>query len=200
MLVVGRACRHCRARQLSEHSRTSSCSSSAPLRCAAPAAPGTTSSTAISTRSVERTRSRPIPSGQVSVQASRGLPDRCRRWSASPCWSQFNRFTIALGIASLAIVAVYPFMKRITYWPQIVLGLAFSWGALMGWTAAFGRLDLPALAPLRRIDRLGHRLRHDLRASRPRGRRADRHQIDGAAVRRAHQADTERLFSPRRSC
>ena len=53
-------------------------------------------------------------------------------------------FTIALGIASLAIVAIYPFMKRITYWPQIVLGLAFSWGALMGWAAAFGRLDAPA--------------------------------------------------------
>ena len=57
----------------------------------------------------------------------------------------FNGFTIGLGIASLAIVAVYPFMKRITYWPQIVLGLAFSWGALMGWAGAFGRLDLPAL-------------------------------------------------------
>src|SRR5581483_5449187 len=48
--------------------------------------------------------------------------------------------TVWLGIASLAIVAVYPFMKRITYWPQIVLGLAFSWGALMGWAAAFGSL------------------------------------------------------------
>ena len=57
---------------------------------------------------------------------------------------QFNRFAIATGIASLAIVAIYPFMKRITYWPQIVLGLAFSWGALMGWAAAFGRLDPPA--------------------------------------------------------
>jgi 4-hydroxybenzoate polyprenyltransferase len=57
----------------------------------------------------------------------------------------FNIFTVGLGIASLAIVAVYPFMKRITYWPQIVLGLAFSWGALMGWAAAFGRLDPPAL-------------------------------------------------------
>ena len=56
----------------------------------------------------------------------------------------FNAFTVALGVASLAIVAVYPFMKRITYWPQIVLGLAFSWGALMGWAAAFGRLDAPA--------------------------------------------------------
>jgi 4-hydroxybenzoate polyprenyltransferase len=43
------------------------------------------------------------------------------------------------------VVAIYPFMKRITYWPQIVLGLAFSWGALMGWPAVFGRLDAPAL-------------------------------------------------------
>jgi 4-hydroxybenzoate polyprenyltransferase len=58
---------------------------------------------------------------------------------------QFNAFAIATGIASLAIVAIYPFMKRITYWPQIVLGLAFSWGALMGWAAAFGRLDAPAI-------------------------------------------------------
>jgi 4-hydroxybenzoate polyprenyltransferase len=49
------------------------------------------------------------------------------------------------GLASLLVVVVYPFMKRITYWPQIFLGLAFSWGALMGWPAAFGRLDLPAL-------------------------------------------------------
>jgi 4-hydroxybenzoate polyprenyltransferase len=58
---------------------------------------------------------------------------------------QFNRFTIIVGIASLAVVAIYPFMKRITYWPQIVLGLAFSWGALMGWPALFGRLDWRAL-------------------------------------------------------
>ena len=94
--------------------------------------------------SVERTRSRPIPSGQVTVgqalaflvlQAVVGLV----------VLISFNTFTIALGIASLAIVAIYPFMKRITYWPQIVLGLAFSWGALMGWAAAFGRLDAPAV-------------------------------------------------------
>ena len=51
---------------------------------------------------------------------------------------QFNRFTVYVGFASLVVVAVYPFMKRITYWPQIVLGLAFSWGALMGWPATFG--------------------------------------------------------------
>ena len=58
---------------------------------------------------------------------------------------QFNRFTILLGIASLAIVAFYPLAKRITWWPQIVLGLAFSWGALMGWAAVSARIDAPAL-------------------------------------------------------
>jgi 4-hydroxybenzoate polyprenyltransferase len=92
---------------------------------------------------VERTRSRPIPSGQVSarnafvflvLQALVGLA----------VLLQFNAFTIATGIASLAVVAVYPFLKRVTYWPQIGLGLAFSWGALMGWPAVFGRLDAPA--------------------------------------------------------
>ena len=56
---------------------------------------------------------------------------------------QFTAFAIAAGIASLAIVAIYPFMKRITWWPQIVLGLAFSWGALIGWAAASARLDAP---------------------------------------------------------
>ena len=58
---------------------------------------------------------------------------------------QFNRFTVVTGLCSLLVVAIYPFMKRITYWPQIVLGLAFSYGALMGWPAAFGRLDWPAI-------------------------------------------------------
>ncbi len=95
-------------------------------------------------RSVERTRSRPIPSGQVSVaQAAAFLV--AQALVGLVVLVQFNAFAIATGIASLAIVAVYPFMKRITYWPQIVLGLAFSWGALMGWPATFARLDLPAL-------------------------------------------------------
>ena len=94
--------------------------------------------------SVERTASRPIPSGQVSVrQAATFLVLQALVGFA--VLLSFNGFTILLGIASLVIVAVYPFMKRITYWPQIVLGLAFSWGALMGWAAAFARLDPPAL-------------------------------------------------------
>src|SRR3984885_5395141 len=93
---------------------------------------------------VERTRSRPIPSGQVSV-AQAALFLILQALIGFAVLITFNGFTIALGIASLAIVVVYPFMKRITYWPQIVLGLAFSWGALMGWAAAFGRLDVPAI-------------------------------------------------------
>jgi 4-hydroxybenzoate polyprenyltransferase len=94
--------------------------------------------------SVERTRSRPIPSGQVSVKRAFGFL-LVQALIGLAVLLSFNRFTVALGIASLAIVAVYPFMKRITYWPQIVLGLAFSWGGLMGWAAAFGALAVPPL-------------------------------------------------------
>ncbi len=93
---------------------------------------------------VERTASRPIPSGQVSV-AHAALFLVLQALVGLAVLLSFNSFTIGLGIASLAIIAVYPFMKRITYWPQIVLGLAFSWGALMGWAGTFGRLDPPAL-------------------------------------------------------
>jgi 4-hydroxybenzoate polyprenyltransferase len=94
---------------------------------------------------VERTRSRPIPAGQVSVkQAFVFLAVQALIGLA--VLLQFNRFAVLTGIASLVIVAVYPFMKRITWWPQIVLGLAFSWGALMGFAASFGRVDLTAFA------------------------------------------------------
>jgi 4-hydroxybenzoate polyprenyltransferase len=93
---------------------------------------------------VERTRSRPIPSGQVTV-ASAAAFLLLQALVGLAVLLQFNRFTIYVGFASLVVVAIYPFMKRITYWPQIVLGLAFSWGALMGWPATFARLDLPAL-------------------------------------------------------
>jgi len=93
---------------------------------------------------VERTRSRPIPSGQVTVAAAAGFL-ALQALVGLAVLLQFNLFTIYVGLASLAVVAVYPFMKRITYWPQIVLGLAFSWGALMGWPATFARLDPPAL-------------------------------------------------------
>ena len=93
---------------------------------------------------VERTRSRPIPAGQVSVtQAFIFLVAQALIGLA--VLLQFNRFAIFTGIASLLIVAIYPFMKRITWWPQVVLGLAFSWGALMGFAAEFARIDLVAL-------------------------------------------------------
>jgi 4-hydroxybenzoate polyprenyltransferase len=93
---------------------------------------------------VERTRSRPIPSGQVSVAQATAFMV-AQALIGLLVLIQFNRFTIIAGLVSLLVVVIYPFMKRITYWPQIFLGLAFSWGALMGWPAAFGRLDSPAL-------------------------------------------------------
>ncbi|MBI5261163.1 MAG: 4-hydroxybenzoate octaprenyltransferase [Bradyrhizobium sp.] len=94
---------------------------------------------------VERTRSRPIPAGQVSVrQASAFLV--AQALIGLLVLVQFNGFAVLTGIASLLIVAIYPFMKRITWWPQVVLGLAFSWGALMGFAATFAQIDLTALA------------------------------------------------------
>lgn len=93
---------------------------------------------------VERTRLRPIPAGQVSVtQALVFLVLLCLLGLV--VLLQFNWFTVFTGAASLVIVAVYPFMKRITYWPQAVLGLAFNWGALVGWTAVHGSLSLAPL-------------------------------------------------------
>jgi 4-hydroxybenzoate polyprenyltransferase len=93
---------------------------------------------------VERTRSRPIPAGQVSVpQAVVFLVVQALIGFA--VLVQFNRFAILTGIASLGIVAVYPFMKRITWWPQLVLGLAFSWGALMGFAVTLSQIDATAI-------------------------------------------------------
>src|SRR5690606_37758510 len=96
-------------------------------------------------QSVARTRSRPLPSGRASrrqakiflvAQGSAGLL----------VLLQFNGFTMLLGIASLLVVAIYPFAKRFTDWPQFFLGLAFSWGALMGWAAEFSALSLAAVS------------------------------------------------------
>jgi 4-hydroxybenzoate polyprenyltransferase len=93
---------------------------------------------------VARTRSRPLPSGRASrrgakiflvLQSLVGL-------AVLLC---FNAFSIFLGILSLVIVAIYPFAKRFTDWPQFFLGLAFSWGALMGWSAVFGSISLASV-------------------------------------------------------
>jgi 4-hydroxybenzoate polyprenyltransferase len=90
---------------------------------------------------VARTRSRPIPSGAVSVKQAFAFMIALALVGLAVL-VQFNRFTIGLGIASLAIVAAYPFMKRVTNFPQVVLGLAFNWGALVAWAAIFGELTL----------------------------------------------------------
>jgi 4-hydroxybenzoate polyprenyltransferase len=93
---------------------------------------------------VERTRARPLPAGEVSVRRAFLFMTLLALVGAAVL-SAFNGFAIGLGLASLAVVAVYPLMKRITFWPQAVLGLAFAWGALMGWAALMGSLDLPPL-------------------------------------------------------
>ncbi len=93
---------------------------------------------------VARTASRPLPSGRITtfqalvflaLQLAVGLT----------VLIQFNSFAIAVGIAALALVIPYPFMKRITYWPQAWLGLTFNWGALVGWAAVTGSIGAPAL-------------------------------------------------------
>jgi len=93
---------------------------------------------------VERTRGRPLPSGRVGVRAA-AVFLVAQSLVGLAVLVSFNSFSIWLGIGSLAIVAVYPLMKRVTSWPQAVLGLAFSWGALIGWSATFASL---ALAPV----------------------------------------------------
>lgn len=92
---------------------------------------------------VERTKTRPIPAGEVSAkQAWVFLVVQCL--VGLIVLLQLNPFAIWLGIASLGLVACYPFMKRITGWPQAWLGLTFNWGALMGWAAMNGSLDWAA--------------------------------------------------------
>jgi 4-hydroxybenzoate polyprenyltransferase len=93
---------------------------------------------------VERTKGRPLPSGRVSVRSA-AIFLVFQALAGLLVLLCFNRFAVVLGLGSLAIVAVYPLMKRITAWPQAVLGLAFSWGALMGWAAFYGALSPPAL-------------------------------------------------------
>jgi 4-hydroxybenzoate polyprenyltransferase len=95
-------------------------------------------------RRVERTRSRPIPSGAVTVGAA-ALFLALQALVGLAVILQFNPFTQLVAVSSFGVITIYPFMKRITYWPQIVLGLAFSWGALMGWPASLGRFDVPVL-------------------------------------------------------
>ncbi|MEL6884521.1 MAG: 4-hydroxybenzoate octaprenyltransferase [Pseudomonadota bacterium] len=93
---------------------------------------------------VERTRSRPIPSGQVSVRGALAWMI-LQSLIAFGILLTFDRAAILLGVLALLPVAVYPFAKRFTWWPQVFLGLAFNWGALLAWTAHTGSLGAPAV-------------------------------------------------------
>ena len=95
---------------------------------------------------VERTRSRPIPSGQVSAKQA-AVWMVLQSLVALLILLSFNVNAILLGFASLVPVAIYPFAKRFTYWPQVFLGIAFNWGALLAWTAHSGSLGWPTRPP-----------------------------------------------------
>ena len=93
---------------------------------------------------VARTASRPLPSGQVTAKVAAGFLV-LQLIVGLIVLRQFNLIAIALGFVAVLPVISYPFMKRITWWPQINLGICFGWGALMGWAAAFASLETPAL-------------------------------------------------------
>ena len=92
-------------------------------------------------KKVQRTRERPIASGKVSVfEALIYIVFLCL--VAFLILAQFNWLTIVLGISSMALAFAYPFMKRITYWPQLFLGLTFNWGIIMGWTSIINSVSI----------------------------------------------------------
>lgn len=93
---------------------------------------------------VARTRSRPLPSGAVRVKGALAWMAGQALVAAAILFS-YNWLSIGLGVASLALVAIYPFAKRFTWWPQVFLGLAFNWGALLAFAAHAGDLTLPAV-------------------------------------------------------
>ena len=93
---------------------------------------------------VERTRNRPLPSGQVSLKQAVAFMLALLGVGLAVLL-QLNRPAQVVAVASLALVAIYPFMKRVTWWPQLFLGLTFNWAALVGWVAVRGRLEWPAL-------------------------------------------------------
>jgi 4-hydroxybenzoate polyprenyltransferase len=95
-------------------------------------------------RQVARTAARPIAAGQISRKGALGFVVGCCLVGLV-ILTRMNLFSIGLGAASLILVAIYPFMKRITWWPQAWLGLTFNWGALLGFAAVQGRLGLPCL-------------------------------------------------------
>ena len=95
-------------------------------------------------RQVERTRLRPLASGRVGVRAAWALVIALSLVGLG-ILLMLARTAQIVALASLALVAAYPYMKRLTWWPQAWLGLVFSWGALVGWPAVTGTLALPAI-------------------------------------------------------
>ena len=95
-------------------------------------------------KKVERTRERPIAAGKISVLESfMYIILICS--AALFILLQFNLLTIVLGISSMSLAFTYPFMKRITYWPQLFLGLTFNWGIIMGWTSLTNTISIEPL-------------------------------------------------------
>ena len=92
-------------------------------------------------KKVDRTKNRPIPSGRISTQES-FVYIILLCLVAFIILIQFNFLTIILGLLSIPLAFSYPFMKRLTYWPQLFLGLTFNWGILLGWTALKGEISL----------------------------------------------------------
>lgn len=98
-------------------------------------------------RLVDRTKDRPLAAGKLTtLQALTFLGGQLS--VGLVILLQLNWTSVALGASSLLPVIFYPLMKRVTYWPQFVLGLTFNWGALLGWTAHTGHFDLSIMAPL----------------------------------------------------
>ncbi|KAJ1381039.1 UbiA prenyltransferase family, partial [Ochromonadaceae sp. CCMP2298] len=96
---------------------------------------------------VERTKSRPLASGAISVPQALGF--LCAQLTCGlTVLVSLNAETVLLGLLSMPLVVCYPLMKRFTNWPQLVLGLTFNWGALVGWTAVTGPSLLSEALPL----------------------------------------------------
>jgi len=92
-------------------------------------------------KKVERTKKRPIPSGKISLLES-FFYIFLLCLLAFFILLQFNKLTIFLGMGSMLLAFAYPFMKRITYWPQLFLGLTFNWGIIMGWTSITNHISI----------------------------------------------------------
>lgn len=94
---------------------------------------------------VARTASRPVAAGEVSVPVALGFAAVLAAAGAAVLL-QFNALTIAIGLAAVPLIALYPLAKRVILWPQVVLALTFNLGALMGWAAVAGSLAAPSFA------------------------------------------------------